>query len=86
VESFHRVSVVKDPLQSAENIYFRAQMQSLAENMVENEIRLKPIISGHAGPDDFQCAEDETKRLLTALSWEHCAGTATAPIGIGSSK
>jgi hypothetical protein len=70
MEIYQGISIVKDPGRLADDIYFQAQMASLAECSVNGRIPIKPIPISGSGATDFLEAEEEMKRLLSTLSWE----------------
>lgn len=70
VENYQQTSVLKDPAHFRDDIYFRAQMASLAESAIGGELPLRPIVPDGCGAGDFKDAEEETKRLLGGLTWE----------------
>jgi hypothetical protein len=66
---FQGISVVKDPEHLQEDIYFQAQMASLAEHTRDGAVALRPITPSGPGVLDFHDAERLTKRLLAAVTW-----------------
>ncbi len=62
--------MVKDPCRLSDDIYFQAQMKSLADHSVGNEVRLRAVLPGGSGTEDFAKAEEQTRRLLQEVTWE----------------
>jgi hypothetical protein len=80
-EIFQGISVVKDPAHLHEDIYFQAQMTSLAAREKAGRIALRRIAPCGPGVTTFAEAEALTRRLLGVVTWDELRAHPDRPYG-----
>ena len=68
-EIFQGISIVRDPDHLQEDIYFQAQMASLAKKPVGGRVALRPIAPAGGAPSFVEAAQQMTP-VLRLLTWE----------------